>query len=75
MSIAWYSKKLENTTFKKLDLFPYSGEGGNTPTPLGPIERLNLNHCTTYINTSDQALSMGGNRKICNKNCDERAET
>jgi hypothetical protein len=35
--------KLENTTFRKLDLFPSSGEGGagKTPTLLGPLERTN----------------------------------
>jgi hypothetical protein len=27
LSIVWYSKKLENTTFRKLDLFPSSGQG------------------------------------------------
>jgi hypothetical protein len=25
----------------------------------------------SYINTRDQALSKGDDRKICNKNCDE----
>jgi hypothetical protein len=28
--------------FWKLDLFPSSGEGGKTPTLLGPLERANL---------------------------------
>jgi hypothetical protein len=34
--------KLENT-FRKLDLFPFSGEGGagKTPTLLGPLETTN----------------------------------
>jgi hypothetical protein len=37
----------KNTTFRKLDLFPSSGEGGEkTPTQLGPLERANLNHWT-----------------------------
>jgi hypothetical protein len=36
---------LENTTFRKLDLFLSSGEG-ETPTLLGPLERANLNHWT-----------------------------
>jgi hypothetical protein len=32
-----------NTTFRKLDLFPSSGEWGEkTPTQLGPLERANL---------------------------------
>jgi hypothetical protein len=29
---------LENTTIRKLDLFPSSGEG-KTPTQLGPLEK------------------------------------
>jgi hypothetical protein len=34
---------LENTTFRKLDLFPSSGEGGGkTPTQLGSLERVLL---------------------------------
>jgi hypothetical protein len=33
-----------NTTFRELDLFPFSGEGEKTPIQLGPIERANLNH-------------------------------
>jgi hypothetical protein len=38
----------KNTTFRKLDLFPSSDEGGgeNTPAQLGPLERANLNHCS-----------------------------
>jgi hypothetical protein len=41
-----------NTTFRKLDLFPYSGKRGwgkKTPTHLGPLERANLNHWTTAV--------------------------
>jgi hypothetical protein len=38
--------KLENTTFRKLDLFPSSGYGWETATLLGPLERANLNHWT-----------------------------
>jgi hypothetical protein len=30
--------------FGKLDLFPTSGEGGKTPTQLGPLEKTNLNY-------------------------------
>jgi hypothetical protein len=37
---------LENTTFRKLDLFPSSVEGRETPALLGPLERANLNHWT-----------------------------
>jgi hypothetical protein len=34
----------KNTTFRKLDLFPSSGEGGEKAlTQLGPLERANLN--------------------------------
>jgi hypothetical protein len=47
LSIVQYSKKLENTTFWKLDLFPSSGRGGRTPSQLGPLERANLNHWNT----------------------------
>jgi hypothetical protein len=36
---------LENTTFRKLDLFPSSGEGGGEDTySVGPLERANPNH-------------------------------
>jgi hypothetical protein len=35
---------LEKTAFLKLDEFPSSFEAGETPTPLGPLERANLNH-------------------------------
>jgi hypothetical protein len=30
--------------FRKLDLFPFSGEGRKTPTLLGPLETATLNH-------------------------------
>jgi hypothetical protein len=33
---------LKKTTFRKLDLFPSSGEEGETSTLLGPLERANL---------------------------------
>jgi hypothetical protein len=42
-----FLKKLEKTTFRKLDLFLSSDEGGDTL--LGPLERVNLNHWTTYV--------------------------
>jgi hypothetical protein len=48
------SKKLEKTKFWKLDMFLPSGEGKETPTILGPLERANLNHRL--------ALSKGPNR-------------
>jgi hypothetical protein len=36
------------STFQKLNLFPSSDKGGETPTLLGLLERANLNHCKTY---------------------------
>jgi hypothetical protein len=47
LSIAHNSKRLENTTFRKLDLFPSSGNGRETPTLLGRLERGNLNQTVT----------------------------
>jgi hypothetical protein len=35
---------VENTRFRKLDLFPSSDEGRETSTLLSPLERDNLNH-------------------------------
>jgi hypothetical protein len=35
---------LYNITFRKLDLFPSSGEGRETPTLLGHLQRANLYH-------------------------------
>jgi hypothetical protein len=48
LSIVRYSKKtLQNTTFRKLHLFPSSYEGeGKIYTLLGPLERANLNDWT-----------------------------
>jgi hypothetical protein len=38
-----------NTTFRKLDLSASSGEGGEeTSIQLGPLERANLNHWTSW---------------------------
>jgi hypothetical protein len=42
LSIVWNSKQLENTKFRKLELFPSSGEGRDTPTLLGHLERANM---------------------------------
>jgi hypothetical protein len=42
-----YSTKLENMTFRKLDLFSSSREGREIPTLLGPSERASLNHWTS----------------------------
>jgi hypothetical protein len=45
LSMVWYSKKTpENTTIKKLDMFPFSGEEWGTATLLGPLVRANCNH-------------------------------
>jgi hypothetical protein len=49
LSIVRDSKYLENTTFRKLDLFPSSSEGRETPTLLGSLEGANLNDCTTQV--------------------------
>jgi hypothetical protein len=37
----------ENTTFRKLEPIPSSGEGMKAPTLLGPLERSKLNHWTS----------------------------
>jgi hypothetical protein len=41
---------LENTTFRKLDLFLSSSEGNQTSTLLGPLERVSPNHWTMSRN-------------------------
>jgi hypothetical protein len=33
---------MKEPPFQKLDLFPSSDDGWETPTPLGPLERVNL---------------------------------
>jgi hypothetical protein len=44
-------------TFRKLDLFPSSGERGKkTPTQLGPLERANLNHSKSPKKNSNPVL-------------------
>jgi hypothetical protein len=35
--------------FQKLDLFPSSGKGWETPTPLDLLEKVNLNNWTAYV--------------------------
>jgi hypothetical protein len=42
------SKKLENITFRKMDLFPSSDGGRETSTPLGRFERANQNPWASY---------------------------
>jgi hypothetical protein len=46
------SKYIENTAFRKLGLFPTSGEESETPTLSSPLERANLNPVFSQ-NTSD----------------------
>jgi hypothetical protein len=45
------SDALRDTVFRKLDLFPSSGEGLETSTLLNPLERANLT-ALKYINLS-----------------------
>jgi hypothetical protein len=42
---------IENTTFRKLDLFPPSGEGKEIHALLGPLEGSNINHWTSGLDT------------------------
>jgi hypothetical protein len=56
---------LENTTFRKLDLFPSSGEGEvKTPTQFVPLERANLNHWTFGLFPSSGILENTTFRKL-----------
>jgi hypothetical protein len=52
LSIVWYSKKKKTTqkktTFRKLDLFPSSGEEWETSTLFDPLERPNLSHWIAF---------------------------
>jgi hypothetical protein len=53
-------KKVENTTFRKLGLYPTSGEGGETPTLSGHLKRANLNHwtfCSLVFGIPDEGQS------------------
>jgi hypothetical protein len=50
LSIVRNSKLLENTTFRKLDLFPSSGERNQTPSLLAPLERANFKHWIKFAN-------------------------
>jgi hypothetical protein len=49
---------LENTTFWKLDLFLSSGEGRETSTLLGPLERSNLNQWTWLYDQQNRVSSV-----------------
>jgi hypothetical protein len=42
-----------NTAFRKLDAFPSSGAGMETPTLFGPLQRANLNHCTSLTDPTE----------------------
>jgi hypothetical protein len=44
-----FVQKLENTTFRKLDLFPSSCEGEMKATLFDPIGIANFNHLTTPV--------------------------
>jgi hypothetical protein len=41
----------ENTTFRRLDLFPSSGERWETHILLGPLERADLNRPVIYVSS------------------------
>jgi hypothetical protein len=49
MKLLDFVQVLENTTFRKLDLFQSSNEERETPTLLCPVERAVLNHWTTHV--------------------------
>jgi hypothetical protein len=40
---------LGNTMFRTMYLFPSSGEGRETPSVLGPLDRANLNQWKTHV--------------------------
>jgi hypothetical protein len=43
------SSCIPKNRFRKLDLFPSSGESGGEDTQLGPLERANINHWTSLL--------------------------
>jgi hypothetical protein len=47
----WHSESLGFWTFRKLDVFPSSGERKETRTLLGPLERLNLSHWSNEVSS------------------------
>jgi hypothetical protein len=59
LSIVRCSKNYK-TTFRKLNLFPFSGERRETSTLLGRIESVNLNHLSSdkAQNPSDSKCNM-----------------
>jgi hypothetical protein len=63
-SIIQYSKILENTTFQKQDLFPSSGERGDT-SMLGPLKTANLDPCQfPQRNEHNKTSITGSYRKV-----------
>jgi hypothetical protein len=59
LSIVQYSKKLENTTFRKLDVSVLRSGGERTPCQLGPLERANLNHWTALALGKEPPVPIG----------------
>jgi hypothetical protein len=58
--------KIENTMFRKLDLFPSSGDAEKTPTQLGSLERANLNHRFLFSRIPDDGKSKKKNNdSVC----------
>jgi hypothetical protein len=65
LSIARCSKKLENATFRKLDLFPSSGEERETCT-VGPLTSISKQPMTSrfksYVTTDGHSASLSWNK-------------
>jgi hypothetical protein len=72
-SIVRYSRKLENTTFRKLNLFPSSGEKGGYTYSVGPLRKCvpsnncdrltelhtaNITVTTAHIKSSQSSLAV-----------------
>jgi hypothetical protein len=51
--------------FRKLDLFQFSGEVRETPTPLGPIEISSLNHSTELRNAEFRTVKHHHQNHFC----------
>jgi hypothetical protein len=47
--IVWYSKKTRKHEVSETESVPYSEEGKERYTLLGPLQRANLNHCITHV--------------------------
>jgi hypothetical protein len=48
--------RILNNSFRKVDVFPCLGEGKETPTLLGPLERANLNQSSLKFIHADRYL-------------------